>query len=99
MSFTSETAKEAGKRSTRAGKKNKTTEETRERFKNLLDANFDKIQEDLEQLAPDQRIRAILDLAKFVLPTLRSTDLKASDADFRPIVINLGNGINPEADE
>lgn len=99
MSFTTETAKEAGKKSTRAGKSNKTTEETRERFKELLEANFDKIQEDLEQLAPDQRIKALLDLAKFVLPTLRATELKASEKDFKPIVINLGNGINPEADE
>lgn len=99
MSFTSETAKEAGKRSTRAGKKNRTTEETRERFKDLLESNFDKIQEDLEQLAPEQRIKALLDLAKFVLPTLRSTELKAGEKDFQPIVINLGSGINPEADE
>ncbi|MCC4230033.1 hypothetical protein [Zunongwangia profunda] len=81
MSFTSETAKQAGKKSTRAGKKNKTTQETRERFKTLLDANFDKIQEDLEQLAPDQRIKALLDLAKFVLPTLRSTELKAGEGE------------------
>ena len=99
MSFTSETAREAGQRSTRAGKKNRTTQETRERFKTLLDANFDKIQEDLEQLAPEQRIKALLDLAKFVLPTLRSTELKANEKDFQPILINLGSGINPEADE
>lgn len=32
MSFTSETGKEAGEKSTRAGKQNKTTEETRERL-------------------------------------------------------------------
>jgi len=82
MSFTSETAKEAGKKSTRAGKQNKTTEETRERFKELLEQNFDKIQEDLDQLAPDQRIKVLLDLAKFVLPTLRSTELKADGKDF-----------------
>jgi len=87
MSFTSETAKEAGKKSTRAGKQNKTTEETRERFKELLEENFDKIQEDLEQLSPDQRIKVLLDLAKFVLPTLRSTELKADGKDFTPIKI------------
>lgn len=99
MSFTTETAKEAGKKSTRAGKSNKTTEETRERFKALLDANFDKIQEDLEQLAPEQRIKVLLDLAKFVVPTLKATELKTSETDFTPIIINLGRGINPEADE
>ena len=87
MSFTSETAKEAGKKSTRAGKQNKTTEETRERFKELLEQNFDKIQEDLEKLEPNQRIKVLLDLAKFVLPTLRSTELKADEKGFIPIKI------------
>jgi len=92
MSFTSETGKEAGKKSTRAGKQNKTTEETRERFKELLEENFDKIQEDLEQLAPDQRIKVLLDLAKFVLPTLRSTELTTiEDSRFNPIVVNFSN--------
>jgi len=94
MSFTSETAKEAGKKSTRAGKQNKTTEETRERFKELLEENFDKIQEDLEQLSPDQRIKVLLDLAKFVLPTLRSTELKADGKDFTPKNANQGLVIN-----
>lgn len=57
------------------GKGNKVTTEIRELFTALLKANISKIQSDIDQLEPKDRIRNILELSKFVLPQLRSTDL------------------------
>lgn len=87
MAFTSETAREAGKKSTRSGKPNRNTAEIRERFKDLLENNLETIQKDLEQLEPRERIKALLDLARYVVPTLRATELK-TDLN-REIVINF----------
>ena len=96
MAFTAETAREAGKKSSREGTPNKTTAELRERIKNVLEENFERLQEDINQLEPKDRVKVILDLAKFVIPTLKSTELKTED-NFTPIkIINLGNGICPD---
>ena len=76
---------------------NKTTSELRERFTLLIDNNFDKLQTDIDLLEPKDRIRVILELAKFVVPTLKATELTTGNENgFNPVVINLGNGINPD---
>ena len=39
----------------------------------------------------------IIELSKFVVPTLKATELTTGiENGFLPIVINLGNGISPE---
>jgi hypothetical protein len=58
------------------GSKNKTTMEIREQFKLLLEANLDSIQTDLDQLA------------RFVVPTLKSTEIK-TDIDQPVITIDF----------
>ncbi|HEY9222331.1 MAG TPA: hypothetical protein VIO43_12235 [Lutibacter sp.] len=88
MSFTKKTAKEAGKRSNRKGVPNKTTKEIRELFKTLLEANIEKIQRDLNKMDPQQRVKIILEIAKFVIPTLRSSEIKAEvdlKMNYKPI--------------
>jgi uncharacterized protein with WD repeat len=76
---------------------NKTTSELREIFSLLLENNFDKLQTDIDLLEPKDRIKVILELAKFVVPTLKMTELsKGNENGFNPVVINLGKGINPE---
>lgn len=57
------------------GTANKVTNELREKFTQLLEANFEKIQSDIDALEPKDRIKTILELSKFVLPTLKATDL------------------------
>jgi len=57
------------------GTANKVTNELREKFTQLLEANFEKLQTDIDALEPKDRIKTILELSKFVLPTLKSTDL------------------------
>lgn len=76
---------------------NKSTSELREKFTLLLGNNFDKLQNDIDLLEPKDRIKTILELAKFVVPTLRAIELSTEDENgINPVVINLGNGISPE---
>jgi hypothetical protein len=76
---------------------NKTTSELRERFTLLIDNNFDKLQTDIDLLEPKDRIKVILELAKFVVPTLKATELTTGNENgFSPVVINLGNGLSPD---
>ena len=77
----------------KAGTPNKITKDLREKFKLLIEDNVDKLQNDIEQLEPKDRIKVLIDLSKFVLPTLRATDIKTNTDNFTPTIINLGNGI------
>lgn len=56
------------------GTPNKATTELRERFTSLLESNFDTIQSDLNTLTPKDRIKTILEISKYVIPTLKSVD-------------------------
>jgi hypothetical protein len=56
------------------GTPNKATAELRERFTSLLESNFDTIQNDLNSLEPKERIKTLLDISKFVIPTLKAVD-------------------------
>ena len=79
------------------GTANKTTAELREKFSLLLDSNFDKLQNDIDLLEPKDRIKTILELAKFVVPTLKAIDLiTGNENELNPVVINLGSGISPD---
>ena len=70
------------------GSKNKSNIKVREAFEQLVLGNLEQIKKDLKQLEPKDRIKSITDLAKFVLPTLRSTDLVIdNESAFTPIEI------------
>ena len=78
------------------GTPNKTTEEIREAYQLLISDNLPRLRKDLDELEPEKRLKYVVELSKFVIPTLKATDLKAS-GDFQPVrIINLGSGINPE---
>lgn len=73
-----------------AGTPNTTTKELREKFTLLLENNFDKLQSDIDMLEPKDRTKTLLELAKFVLPTLRATELKTdAESNFKPIIISF----------
>ena len=79
------------------GTPNRNTDEIRQKFQLLIENNLTTLENDLKELKPKDRIKAILDLSKFVLPTLKATELSTVDErNIRPIVISLGSGINPE---
>ena len=72
------------------GAVNKTTTEIREHFQNLVSDNLEQLDSDLKGLEPLQRLKVVIELAKFVVPTLKATELKAvSENGFNPIVINF----------
>ena len=78
------------------GAVNKSTGELREKFTLLLSNNFEKLQNDIDLLEPKDRIKTILELAKFVVPTLRAVELSTEGENGFNTVINLGSGISPE---
>ena len=76
---------------------NRTTTEIRQNFQLLIENNLETLESDLKELEPKDRIKAILDLSKFVLPTLKAMELSSNDDDgFNRVTINLGSGINPK---
>lgn len=74
------------------GSQNKATKEIRERFKNLLDDNMEQIVLDLKALEPKDRINALLQLAKYVIPQMRSVEVtEKENRNFTPVVIEMSN--------
>jgi hypothetical protein len=74
------------------GTKNKVQQATRETFKLLLEEQMPQLRADLAKLEPYQRIRVMLDLAKFVVPQLRSIELTDESSErYKPIVIDMKN--------
>ena len=56
------------------GSKNKITQDIREKFKTLIEGQLDTLESDLKALKAIDRLRMILELSKFVIPTLKSTE-------------------------
>ena len=50
----------------------------RERFQSILNENLEQLTKDLQTLEPKDRIKVLLDISRFVLPTLKSVDTKGS---------------------
>lgn len=73
------------------GTPNKVTKTIREQYRLLIQENLDQLSEDLKCLEPKDRIKAVLDLSKFVLPTLKATELSIENdqEEFEPIVISI----------
>lgn len=92
-----ELASMAGSKSSRAGVPNKANQDVRKAFQLLIENNLDRLQMDLDALRPADRLRIILELARFVIPQLQSvslSDLQDSETQgFGVITIKLeGNG-------
>jgi len=69
-----------GQKSSRKNIPNKSTSEIRKAFEKLIQENLKQIQEDLEDMKPELRVRFLLDMARFVLPTLKSQSI---ETDFK----------------
>lgn len=80
----------AGKMSSREGIPNKTTNEVRKAFKQLVEANMPQMQSDLDALTPRDRLRFIIDLSKLILPQLQSISID----DLREKEVHGFNGFN-----
>lgn len=74
------------------GSVNRSNAEIKERFKMLVDDHLDNLNDDLQSLDAKDRINAILQLAKYVLPQMRSIAVKEIDKkDIEPITFIFGN--------
>jgi len=80
------------------GSMNLINAEAKEKFSLLLSNNFDKLQTDLDSLEPFQRIKILLEMASFVIPKMKSTELIADfeGSSFTPVIISLGHGVKPD---
>lgn len=58
------------------GAKNKTSKSLRAKIESLLNSNFDTIEEDLNKLQPNERVKAYLKLLEFVVPKQRNIQQK-----------------------
>jgi len=56
------------------GTPNKVPVNIRDKFKALIENNLEQIESDLAMLKPAERIKALTELSKFCLPTLKAVD-------------------------
>jgi hypothetical protein len=73
------------------GTPNRDSAEIRANFQLLIEGNMEQLQDDLNSLKPYERIKIILELARFVIPQMKSTQLTANvnDKRFQPLVIQM----------
>jgi hypothetical protein len=71
------------------GSKNRSTEEVRTAFQTLVENQLNQLEKDLMQLEPKDRLRIVIDLSKFILPTLKSTELKTDVNDDNILIDKL----------
>jgi hypothetical protein len=73
------------------GSLNKKTNEIREYYQLLINNNLDTLQRDIESLEPKDRIKVILEISKFILPTLKATEIedKSGGKQIEPIIIQI----------
>ena len=81
------------------GSVNKSSNEIRETFPLLLVNNIEKIQEDLNELEPKDRIKLLLDLSNYILPKLRSIDLQSDIEETITLDFNESVGWNKTEDQ
>ena len=62
----------------KTGDYGKNTKEIRERFKQLIEGSLPTLEQDLKTLRSVDRIKAIIDLSKFVIPQLKAMDLQTN---------------------
>lgn len=69
------------------GAVNKTTAEIREHFQKLVSDNLEQLDSDLKSLEPLQRLKMVIEISKFIVPTLKNMDVTAND--MTPITISF----------
>ena len=63
-----------------AGVPNKDTRQIRENFELLVQSNLSTLKADIKSLKPIDRLKIVIDLAKFVVPTLKAVEVSADIA-------------------
>ena len=64
--------------------------EIRNKYLELIENNFEQLEKDLKSLRASERVKAIIELSKFILPTLKATEMSLSnESKFQAIKIEL----------
>ena len=72
------------------GSKNNATTEIRNKYLQLIENNSKQLEEDLQTLKASERVKAIIELSKFILPTLKATEMSLNnETKFQAIEIEL----------
>lgn len=76
------------------GSKNRTNEKIRNAFLKFVSNNVDEMQESFDLLEPKERFKVLLDVTKFILPTLKSIEYgnvldELSEEDFQTLIEKL----------
>lgn len=76
------------------GSKNKNTAQIREFYSNLITDNQEQFKTDLQALKPFERVKCIIELSRYVLPSLKSVEFgntleELSDEDLNRIINKL----------
>ena len=72
------------------GSQNVSTASIRSAYNLLINDNLEKLQNDLDEMSGVDRVKCLIALSKFVLPTLNSIDLNTHNKDnFKPVQINF----------
>lgn len=93
MPFDSNTARLAGRRSTRAGKPNKASAELIERINDILSDHFtpEKVSEYLEAIDPKERLMFLTRLLDYAVPKLKALEFSGTHdiSNFEPPIIKF----------
>ena len=81
------------------GSVGKSNNKIRETFQLLLENNLEKLQEDLNELEPKDRVKLLLNLSNYILPKLRSIDLQSDIEETITIDFNESIGWNKTEDQ
>jgi len=75
------------------GQLNKTSCDLKKIYLQILTNNIDKIQSDLNDLEPLNRIKILIQLSEFILPKMRSVDVVAEDItnNIQPLIIDFND--------
>lgn len=69
------------------GSLNKSSEKIRLAFAQLLEDNLDTLIEDISKLEPKDRARFFLDLSKYIVPTLKASEISfGGDSGKIPVI-------------
>lgn len=76
------------------GSKNKVTQKIRENFLYFIEDNIKDMQSDFDQLEPKDKFKILLDMAKFIIPTLKAVEFgnvldELSESDFKILIEKL----------
>ena len=55
------------------------TTEIRNKYLQLIENNIEQLEQDLQTLKASERVKAIIELSKFILPTLKATEMSLSN--------------------